>query len=647
MSDYSSKASLRSSGSSTSSISSHMNYPGSLYSQPSAKHNPYGQTMLKGSSMANQNVRGPSCYTLTPASSTSSLADFANSSYMHAPADMMNMSLNMTAVSMASEASCQPQKKPTRSRTTKTIVSSASATNQARSSNSSMTSSYSTSSLPSLPLASSAESNQSQDDTLVAPEPAAPATDTIKRKRGRPPKQLNRVQVQDQPQQQIASLIPNPVLNANIIPTNITAVSLSSVIESRATRAMLMKTLPTANLQRNKSSSGASTSADSDTKPKMTSLIAMYYTQEDETTTPSTPMPNITWAKGDDVWRAMRKNELKYVHDANYLSRHSGILPHMRGILLDWVVELCHAYRLHRETFHLSVEYMDRYLSLTPTELRMDRLQLLGMTCLFLAAKVEEIYPPKLHDLAAHMEGYSNNNEEAVSQFELAILETFQWKISPVTANVWLQVYLQIAAHNPHVAACFYAQGADNSNQSEVNYSRTCILKSDDYNQSIKSQTQTTTFVLPMNIYKNQPHRQGTGYAFSPKQEKFYLQSYMKAVTLLDLCTFDINSLKFKYSVLAASAMFLMLNSTSRISDVELTAKIVQDCTGYKMSELESCVQWMHAYADVCKEVLTVERMICIRKFQTVDDEDAHNIQLFHKNLELLVGFYLNPNTNI
>ncbi len=368
----------------------------------------------------------------------------------------------------------------------------------------------------------------------------------------------------------------------------------------------------------------------------------MYYTTvDDESTGSTTPMPNINWAKGDDVWRAMRKNELKYVHDANYMRRHAGIEPHMRGILLDWVVELCHAYRLHRETFHLSVEYMDRYMTLTQKEMRMDRLQLLGMTCLFLAAKVEEIYPPKLKDFASHMESYSNDNEEAVQQFELAILETFEWKISPVTANVWLQVYLQIAAHNPHIAACFYSQEVNSANYSEVNYSRNCILKPDsDYFQARKNQAQSTQFVLPMNVCRNQPQRPGTPHtAFSPKQEQFYLNSYMKAVTLLDLCTFDMDSLRFSYSVLAASAMFLMLNSTPRITDIEVTVRIVQDCTGYQMSELEACIQWMHAYADVCKEVLTVERMVFIRKFQTVEDDDAHNIQLFHKNLELLVSF--------
>jgi hypothetical protein len=622
-----------------------MNYLGSFY-----KPHPYQQNVLMGSFMNNHNVQGSSCYTLTPASSTSSLADFAKNSYttaMAPPNDTMNMSLNMTAVSESNQA----QKKPTakRSRQTKTVISTTTDSSQARYLNCSIASAYSTSLLPNLTCASSTDFNQTHNSSMISAAPVieAPSTETVKRKRGRPPKnqQNNNIQkVKDQPQQQqqqqyqqkeLVTLIQNPGLN-NIIPTNSTTNSLNSVIDNRSNRTTLVKakTQPNANLQRNKISAPSNNNFDS--KPKTTSLIAMYYTPEEHSQT--TPMPNINWAHGDDVWRAMRKNELKYVHDPNYMSRHSGIQPHMRGILLDWIVELCHAYRLHRETFHLSVEYMDRYLTLANKEMRIDRLQLLGMTCLFLAAKVEEIYPPKLKDFASHMENYSNDNEEAVQQFELAILETFEWKISPVTANVWLQVYLQIAAHNTHIVTCFYSQDINSTNYSEVNYSRTCILKPDDYFQVPKNQSQTTLFVLPLNILKNQINRQGTPYTFSPKQEQFYLQSYMKAVTLLDLCTFDMDSLRFKYSVLAASAMFLMLNSSSRITDIDLVMRVVQDCTGYKMNELESCIQWMHAYADVCKEVLTVERMVFIRKFQTVDDDDAHNIQLFHKNLELLVS---------
>lgn len=59
----------------------------------------------------------------------------------------------------------------------------------------------------------------------------------------------------------------------------------------------------------------------------------------------------------------------------------------MRAILLDWLIEVCEVYKLHRETYYLAVDYLDRYLS-TNIKISKTRLQLIGITCLFVAAKV-------------------------------------------------------------------------------------------------------------------------------------------------------------------------------------------------------------------------------------------------------------------
>lgn len=59
----------------------------------------------------------------------------------------------------------------------------------------------------------------------------------------------------------------------------------------------------------------------------------------------------------------------------------------MRAILLDWLIEVCEVYKLHRETYYLAVDYIDRFLSKNK-EQKKTHLQLLGITSLFVAAKV-------------------------------------------------------------------------------------------------------------------------------------------------------------------------------------------------------------------------------------------------------------------
>lgn len=81
------------------------------------------------------------------------------------------------------------------------------------------------------------------------------------------------------------------------------------------------------------------------------------------------------------------------------LARHPAIQPRMRAILLDWLIEVCEVYRLHRETFYLAVDFIDRFLSVAPAVPK-NRLQLIGVSCLFIGAKIEEIYPPKLQEFA-------------------------------------------------------------------------------------------------------------------------------------------------------------------------------------------------------------------------------------------------------
>jgi len=45
-------------------------------------------------------------------------------------------------------------------------------------------------------------------------------------------------------------------------------------------------------------------------------------------------------------------------------------------------------YKLHRETYYLALDFIDRYLSIKH-DIAKQRLQLVGTTALFIAAKIE------------------------------------------------------------------------------------------------------------------------------------------------------------------------------------------------------------------------------------------------------------------
>jgi hypothetical protein len=80
--------------------------------------------------------------------------------------------------------------------------------------------------------------------------------------------------------------------------------------------------------------------------------------------------------------------ESHYAIDPDYMSRHPKLRNDYRLILLDWIMELCEEFAFKRDTFHYTVNYLDRFLS-RETNITKASLQLIGVSCLSIAAKFE------------------------------------------------------------------------------------------------------------------------------------------------------------------------------------------------------------------------------------------------------------------
>lgn len=155
------------------------------------------------------------------------------------------------------------------------------------------------------------------------------------------------------------------------------------------------------------------------------------------------PLPDLSWGSSKDVWLKMLGKECKYVHSSRLLQKHSNLNADMRAILLDWLIEVSEVYSLHRETFYLAQDFFDRFM-MTQISVNKSMLQLIGVTSLFIASKLEEIYPPKLHEFAYVTDGACS--EDDIIEMELIILKALKWELSPVTAIVWLNLFLQVSS---------------------------------------------------------------------------------------------------------------------------------------------------------------------------------------------------------
>ena len=89
------------------------------------------------------------------------------------------------------------------------------------------------------------------------------------------------------------------------------------------------------------------------------------------------PLPKFNWADPEEVWLSLCRKDRLYKRNQDYMLSHPTLQPRMRAILLDWLIEVCEVYRLHRETYHLAMDFVDRYLA-TQSDLPKQQLQLIG-----------------------------------------------------------------------------------------------------------------------------------------------------------------------------------------------------------------------------------------------------------------------------
>jgi G2/mitotic-specific cyclin 2 len=110
----------------------------------------------------------------------------------------------------------------------------------------------------------------------------------------------------------------------------------------------------------------------------------------------------------------------------NYMEMQKDLAWKMRGILTDWLIQVHSRFRLLPETLFLCVNIIDRFLSARVVSL--IKLQLVGITCMFISAKVEEIVSPSASNFLYCAD--SSYSEAEILQAERYVLKTLDWNLS-------------------------------------------------------------------------------------------------------------------------------------------------------------------------------------------------------------------------
>lgn len=119
-----------------------------------------------------------------------------------------------------------------------------------------------------------------------------------------------------------------------------------------------------------------------------------------------------------------------------YMDMQNDINEQMRGILVDWLIEVHYRFGLRAETLHQTIWIIDTYLSIHP--ISRSRLQLLGIAGLLISCKSQEIYFPPLKEFIDITDGAYI--KEDLLEMEKEVLKILNFNIVAPTSNEFYNI---------------------------------------------------------------------------------------------------------------------------------------------------------------------------------------------------------------
>lgn len=143
-----------------------------------------------------------------------------------------------------------------------------------------------------------------------------------------------------------------------------------------------------------------------------------------------------------DIYKNARASEVKKRPSTDFMEMvQKDINASMRAILIDWLVEVTEEYKLIPETLFLTVNYIDRYLS--GNSINRQQLQLLGVACMMIASKYEEVCAPQVEEFC-HVTDNTYCRDE-ILQMESAVLNYLKFEVTVPTAKFFLRQFVHAA----------------------------------------------------------------------------------------------------------------------------------------------------------------------------------------------------------
>lgn len=127
-----------------------------------------------------------------------------------------------------------------------------------------------------------------------------------------------------------------------------------------------------------------------------------------------------------EIFEYLKVLEEATMPNPDYMAHQDHLEWHLRGVLVDWLIEVHARFHLLPETMFLAINIIDRFLSARVVEL--EKFQLVGITAMFIASKYEEVLSPHVSNFK-HVadDGFT---EEEILKAERFVLQALNYDLS-------------------------------------------------------------------------------------------------------------------------------------------------------------------------------------------------------------------------
>lgn len=141
-----------------------------------------------------------------------------------------------------------------------------------------------------------------------------------------------------------------------------------------------------------------------------------------------------------DIYMSLieEENQNTFTKFHDYMAYQKELNVHIRAMIVDFNLQLSKMMNLKDKTFYLSIQIMDRFFSVE--SINQYYFKLLGITCLYVSAKLEELFYPPISDFIYVANCAEIYNEDQVKKLEKLVLDRINFNVLPLYSFCFFEI---------------------------------------------------------------------------------------------------------------------------------------------------------------------------------------------------------------